>query len=286
MTEPEKIVFQGLSPAGFHNAVYWDWGSAGADRRTLIAMHGLTRNGRDFDAVARVMRDRFRVVCPDVVGRGKSDWLTNPALYGYPQYLADAAVLIARTAAGPVDWLGTSMGGLVGMMLAAQPLTPIRRLILNDVGPFIPKESLERIGSYVGLDPHFADIAGVEAYLRRVHAPFGNLTEVQWAHLARHSARALPEGGYGLAYDPAIALAFRAGPIADVELWPVWEEINCPVLVLRGAGSDLLTADTAAEMVRRKPGTKLVEFAGCGHAPALMDDAQIAVIRDWLEATA
>ncbi len=282
--EPVERHFLGLSPAGFHRNTYWEWASRYPNATSLIAMHGLTRNGRDFDAVAQVLADRLHVVCPDVVGRGKSDWLPNGVLYGYPQYLADAAALIARVADGPVDWLGTSMGGLVGMMLAAQPSTPIRRLILNDVGPFVPKAALERIGSYVGQDPHFADLAGLEIYLRDVLAGFGNLSEADWAHVARWSGRTLPDGDYGLAYDPAIGDAFRSGPIPDVDLWPIWDRIACPVLILRGGTSDLLLSDTAAEMVRRKPGTTLAEFADCGHAPALMSESQIAVIGDWLAA--
>jgi len=284
--EPLERHYLGLSAAGFHRNAYWEWQSCQKDASCLIAMHGLTRNGRDFDAVAGSLSDRFHVVCPDVVGRGKSDWLPDGALYTYTQYLADAAVLIARVASGPVDWLGTSMGGLVGMMLAAQPLTPIRRLILNDVGPFIPKASLERIGSYVGLDPHFADLGGLEAYLREVLADFGNLSDADWAHMAVHSARRRPDGSYGLAYDPAIGQAFRVGPIADVDLLPVWDRIACPVLILRGGRSDLLLADTAAEMVLSKENVTLVEFPDCGHAPALMDAEQMGVIRDWLEKTA
>jgi pimeloyl-ACP methyl ester carboxylesterase len=283
--EPLERHFLGLSPAGFHRNAYWAWPSV-AQSPVLIAMHGLTRNGRDFDAVARALAVRYRVICPDVVGRGRSDWLANGALYGYPQYLADSAALIAGVGAATVDWLGTSMGGLVGMMLAAQPLTPIRRLILNDVGPFIPKISLERIGSYVGQDPHFAGMVELEAYLRRVHASFGTLSDADWAHMARFSARRRPGGTYGLAYDPAIALPFQTGPIADVDLWAIWDQIACPVLILRGATSDLLLAETAAEMVRRKPGTTLVTFPDCGHAPALMNAEQIAAIDDWLRETA
>jgi pimeloyl-ACP methyl ester carboxylesterase len=284
--EPRERHYLGLSAAGFHRNAYWEWQSDQKDAPCLIAMHGLTRNGRDFDAVAAGLSDRFHVVCPDVVGRGKSDWLPGGALYSYPQYLADAAGLIARVATGPVDWLGTSMGGLIGMMLAAQPLTPIRRLILNDVGPFVPKAALERIGSYVGLDPRFADRAGLEVYLREVLAGFGNLSDADWAHMAAHSARRRSDGSYGLAYDPAIGQAFRTAPITDVDLWPLWDRIVCPVLILRGGQSDLLLADTAAEMVRRKTNAALVEFPECGHAPALMNAEQIGVIRDWLERTA
>jgi pimeloyl-ACP methyl ester carboxylesterase len=283
--EPVEREFQGQSPAGFHRNVYWDWPSA-PGAQCLVAMHGLTRNGRDFDAVAEALSARFHVVCPDVVGRGKSAWLPDGALYNYPQYMADATALIAQVGAGSVDWLGTSMGGLAGMMLAALPGTPIRRLILNDVGPFVPRAALERIGSYVGEDPHFADLAALETYLRRVHSGFGALSDADWTHMARHSSRPLPGGGYGLAYDPAIGSAFRTGPIADVDLWPVWSAIKCPVLILRGAHSDLLLPETASEMVERKANATLVEFAGCGHAPALIDPQQIAVVRDWLETTA
>jgi pimeloyl-ACP methyl ester carboxylesterase len=288
--EPQQRHFLGLSPAGFHRNSYWAWPSVvqspGRIAPVLIAMHGLTRNGRDFDMVARALSARYRVICPDVVGRGKSDWLANGALYGYPQYLADSAALIAGIGAPTIDWLGTSMGGLVGMMLAAQPLTPIRRLIVNDVGPFIPRASLERIGSYVGQDPHFAGLAELEAYLRRVHASFGSLSDADWAHMAQSSARRRPGGTYGLAYDPAIALPFRTGLIADVDLWATWDAITCPVLILRGGTSDLLLGETADEMVRRKPGTRLVTFPDCGHAPALMNGEQIAVIDDWLKETA
>jgi len=277
--------FLGLSPAGFHRNAYWEWPSEAGEAPTLLAVHGLTRNGRDFDGVAPALSRHFRVICPDVVGRGRSDRLANAALYGYPQYLADAAALIARLGVACVDWLGTSMGGLMGLMLAAQPQTPIRRLILNDVGPFIPRSALERLGTYVGTDPHFASLAEVEAHLRRVHAPFGRLTDAQWAHLARWSASDRPGGDYGLAYDPAIGAPFRDGPLADVDLWALWDRIDCPVLILRGAESDLLLPETAAEMVRRRSCATLIEFPGCGHAPALFDPAQIAAIREWLDGT-
>ena len=283
--EPIEQRVLGLSPAGFHENVFWDWPGPDGDAPVLVAVHGLTRNGRDFDVLARGLSDRFRVVCPDIVGRGKSAWLPSGALYAYPQYLGDMVALLARIEAEPIDWLGTSMGGLIGMLLASQPGAPIRRLILNDVGPFVPKAALERIASYVGRDPFFTSIAEVETYLRRVHAPFGRLTDAEWAHLARYSVRERLEGGFGIAYDPAISEAFRTIPIADVDLWPAWGAIACPVLVIRGGQSDLLTAEIAGEMVRRKPGTTLVTFPECGHAPALMDPAQVAVIRDWLAET-
>ncbi|HYD98686.1 MAG TPA: alpha/beta hydrolase [Alphaproteobacteria bacterium] len=269
------------SPLGFHRMAYTEWGRD-AGGGTVVCVHGLTRNGRDFDALAADLAGRARVVCPDVVGRGASDWLAQPALYGYPQYLADMAVLLARLDVPEVTWVGTSMGGLIGMLLAADPKSPIKRLVVNDVGPFIPKAALERIGGYVGKDPDFADEAEAEAYLRGVLAGFGRLSDAQWGHMARHSVRRKASGALGLAYDPGIGAAFTGQPIPDVDLWPVWDAIRCPVLVLRGSSSDLLLAETAEEMTRRGPPARRVEIPDAGHAPALMAPDQIAVVRDFL----
>ena len=277
MTE-SKVLCAG--PGGFHRVAYAEWGAPG--NGTVLCVHGLTRNGRDFDRLAGSLEDRFRVVCPDVAGRGRSDWLADPAGYANPSYVADMVTLLARLGAETVDWVGTSMGGIMGMLAASMSRTPVRRLVLNDVGPFIPKAALARIGDYVGKDPRFTDIDGVETYLRQVHAPFGELTDGDWRHMAEHGARRLDEGGYGLAYDPAIGNAFKGDPLPDVDLWAFWDAIDCPVLVLRGAESDLLQPETAAEMTQRGPRATLVEFEGCGHAPALMAAAQIAVVRDWL----
>ncbi|MGP1396153.1 MAG: alpha/beta fold hydrolase [Inquilinaceae bacterium] len=275
----------GLSAAGFHRIGYADWRPDGVSAAPpLVCVHGLTRNGRDFDPLAGALSPDRRVICPDIVGRGGSGRLADPAGYGYPQYLADMAVVLGRVDAPAVDWLGTSMGGLIGMVTAAQPGNPIRRLVINDVGPFIPKAALERIAGYVGQDPSFADVDAVEAYLRAVHAPFGPLTDAQWRHLAEHGHRIRDDGTLGLAYDPGIAAPFRSQPVEDVDLWPVWDAVTCPVLVLRGAASDLLSAETAMEMTRRGPPATLIEIPGCGHAPALMDDVQIGHIRDWLDA--
>ncbi|UCH75388.1 MAG: alpha/beta hydrolase [Rhodospirillales bacterium] len=271
-----------LNPGGFHRITYTEWGAP--ERPALVCVHGMTRNGRDFDVLAAALESDWRIVCPDVVGRGRSDWLTDHRNYGYPQYLADMTALLARLDVDGVDWVGTSMGGLIGMMLAAQPGTPIRRLVINDIGPFIPKAFLERLRDYVGKDPHFADLTALERYLREVHAPFGALDDNQWRHLAEHSARPLPGGGFGLAYDPAIArAAFTAEEPEDVEMWEIWERVACPVLVLRGAESDLLLPETVARMTASKPGCEIAEIEGCGHAPALMDESQISLIRTWLE---
>ena len=270
-----------LGPHGFHRMTYYGWGDV-ANPRVVVCVHGLTRNGRDFDTLARALALQFRVVCPDVAGRGLSQWLGHKQDYGYPIYLADMAALIARTGAEQVDWVGTSMGGLIGMMLAAQPETPIRRLVVNDIGPFVPRAALERLALYVGKAPRFATLDELERYLRMVMLPYGALTDQQWHHLATHSSRQSDDGSFGMCYDPAIADAF-AGPLQDVVLWPIWDAIRCPTLVLRGRESDLLLRETAEEMTRRGPQAQLVEFAGIGHAPALMADDQIAVVREFLE---
>lgn len=279
----ERFVL-GLSAQGFHKVAYSEWGDPERPR-TLICVHGLTRNRHDFDPLCRRLSSAFRIACPDVVGRGGSDWLKDPAGYSYPQYLSDMNALIARLGVEGVDWLGTSMGGLIGLMLAAQPGTPIRRLIVNDVGPFIPKAALQRIAGYAGRQRRFSDLAAAEAYFREVHAPFGRLSDAQWQHLTRHGVREATDDegrGFRLHYDPGIAKAFTDAPPEDVDLWGLWERIACPVLVLRGTESDLLPAEVAQDMTRRGPRATLVEFPGCGHAPALMDEAQISVLRDWL----
>lgn len=260
---------------------YTEWGAAD-NPHVVVCVHGLTRNGRDFDLLAQRLSDRCRVICPDVAGRGLSERLTHPEDYGYPLYLADMAALIARSGAERVDWVGTSMGGLIGMLLAAQPGTPLRRLVMNDVGPFVPKAALERLAGYVGQDPRFDTLEAVERYLRQIFAPFGPLTDEQWQHLAQHSALRLDNGRYALAYDPAIGNAFK-GPLQDVDLRAVWKAIRAPVLILRGAESDLLLAATAREMIESAPsGSKLLEFAGIGHAPALMASDQIEAVEAFL----
>lgn len=270
-----------LGPHGFHRLAYWEWpGPPGA--RTVLCVHGLTRNGRDFDALAAALSAEYRVICPDFPGRGASDWLSHPGDYGYPLYLADMAALIARLDVETLDWVGTSMGGLTGMLLAAQPAAPIRRLVVNDIGPLIAKEGLTRIGGYVGHDPSFTDAAALEATLRQIAAGFGPLSDAQWRHLAAISTRRKPDGNLGFAYDPRIGDAFREAPAEDIDLWASWDAISCPTLVLRGGESDLLRAADARAMTERGPRARLVEFPGIGHAPALMDAGQIAAIRDFL----
>jgi len=276
----EKTVL-GLSSSGFHRIAYTEWGDP-ANPRLLICVHGLTRNARDFDTLAQALADDYRVLCPDVAGRGRSDWLRNKADYNYPQYLQDMAVLIARSGAQQVDWLGTSMGGLIGMLLAAQPDTPIRRLVINDVGPFIPRAALERIAEYLGHAPHFDSLGAMEAYVRQIAAPFGPLTDTQWRHLTEYSARRTEQGDFVFRYDPGIAEPFKTLTGADVDLWPYWDQVHCPTLLLRGEDSDILRAKDAQVMTQRGPKAELIEFSGIGHAPMLMDEAQIHPVRDWL----
>jgi len=261
---------------GFRRLAYTAWGDPAAP--PVLCVHGLTRTGRDFDTLAAALADRFHVLCPDLPGRGGSDWLPDPLLYQPPTYIAALTNLLALFAR-PVAWVGTSLGGICGMLAAAAPGAPIERLVLNDIGPFLPEAALQRIGDYVGAAPYFADIEKAEAWLRHVHAPFGKLTDAQWRHLAETSVRALPQGGYTLHYDPAIAMPTRATPPRDLDMWPIWDRIDLPMLVLRGAESDLLLPDTFARMATK---ARTHTVSECGHAPALMDAPTIAVVRDFL----
>ena len=268
---------------GLHRLRYTEWGNP-ANPRVLVCVHGLTRNGRDFDALAASLSAYYRVVCPDVVGRGRSDWLPDSAAYGFPQYVADMMVLLARLDVEQVHWLGTSMGGLIGMVIASQKNTPITRLLLNDVGPVITAESLQRIGDYVGKAPRFDSYDQAEAYIRLVSAPFGSLTDGQWRSLTESSICQGDDGKWAMVYDPAIGEPFRQAYLVNqaFDLWPIYEGIRCPTMVVRGAQSDLLTAETHVEMGQRGPKAQLVEIPGVGHAPMFLDEAQISVAREFL----
>lgn len=268
-----------------HRMRYLEWGDPG-NQRVLVCVHGLTRNARDFDMLARACADDRRVICPDVVGRGRSDWLKDAAGYAFPQYVADMMVLLARLDVAEVDWLGTSMGGLIGMLIASQPDSPIRRLLLNDVGPVITAESLRRIGDYVGKAPKFANIDEAERYIRLVSAPFGDLDDAQWRQLTESSVRQEDGGQWAMVYDPAIGEPFRQAYLMhrDVDLWPVYDAIRCPTMVVRGAQSDLLTEETHRAMGERGPRARLIEIPGVGHAPMFLDSRQIEVVRDFLHA--
>jgi pimeloyl-ACP methyl ester carboxylesterase len=282
VAEPRRRSVQCASPKGLHRIAYLEWGDP-RNRDVLICVHGLTRSSRDFDELARALCNRFRVACPDLAGRGDSDRLADPAHYTVPQYFSDMVTLIARLDAESVNWLGTSLGGLVGMALAAQAGTPVKKLVLNDAGPFIPRAALERIGSYVGKTPVFASLDEAEQYIRTISAPFGPHSEAQWRFLTETWVRKSDDGKWYPRYDPRIAEAYR-GAFAekDLDLWYLYDAVRCPTLVLRGAESDLLSRDTAAAMTRRGPKARLAEIAGVGHAPTLLNPDQIGIVRDFL----
>jgi len=272
--------FLGLGPSGFHQVHYTEWGDQ-KNPRVLVCVHGLTRNCRDFDFLAAALEKDYRVICPDIPGRGRSEWLANTEDYNLAVYLTDMAILFAQLQAESIDWLGTSMGGIIGMLIAAQPNNPIRRMLINDIGPSVSKVSLDRIARYVGTDPQFPDLQQFEQYLRNVHAPFGPLTDSQWSHLASHSAKPGSDSGYSMHYDPGIAERYKNERLTTMNLWDLWDNIKCPVLTFRGKDSDLLSADTAAEMSSRGPKSTTLEFSGIGHAPALMSEDQIDAVRNW-----
>jgi pimeloyl-ACP methyl ester carboxylesterase len=273
--------YRALGPHGFHRVHYTEWGDP-RNPKALVCVHGLTRTGRDFDFLAAALEQDYRVFCPDVVGRGESDWLPDKADYTYPLYVNDLAMLLARIDAERIDFIGTSMGGLIGVFLASHPGAPIHKLVVNDVGPRIPVAGLRRIADYVGQVVAYDSIEKMERFMRTVGASFGHLTDEQWRHMTVHSARQLEDGRYTLAYDPGIAENFKTLALDDIDLWSVWDAIRCPTLVLRGAHSDVLDHADAIAMTERGPKATLVEFPGMGHAPALMADDQIAVVRDWL----
>lgn len=276
-----------LGPHGFHKVAYADWGPEDA-AQVVLCVHGLTRNGRDFDFLARRLAQRgLRVLAPDLPGRGKSDWVPTATDYATPLYLAAMAAMIARSGAKAVDWIGTSLGGHVGMEMAAMAGAPIRRLVLNDFGARVAGAALQRIGAYLRIKRRFSTIEELETHLRSIHEPFGKLTDAQWRHMAEHSAVKTEEGDFRQHYDPAIGRAFSWPLMVDISLWDVWEKVACPVMILRGEDSDLLHASTVREMMKRgiagKNGlVRSVEVREVGHAPPLMSDAQISLIEEFL----
>ena len=280
--EFRQAAVQCIGPSGLHRMAYTEWGESD-NPHVLVCVHGLTRNGRDFDALAEALAGHYRVICPDVVGRGRSGWLRDPTGYGIPQYVADMVTLIARLNVDTVHWVGTSMGGLIGMALAAQECTPLRKLVLNDVGPLITVESLQRIATYVGTDPQWASFNEALAYVKLISAPFGQLSEAQWHHLTETSIVQRADGRWAFRYDPRIAEPFKAAFVdKDIDLWPIYAGITCPTLVVRGAESDLLTRDTWQQMGACGPQAQLAEIPGVGHAPMFQSDEQIAIVRDFL----
>ena len=282
---PRQSSVQCLSPTGIHRMAYVEWG-APDNPHVLVCAHGLTRTGRDFDRLARVMADRYRVVCPDVVGRGRSDWLREASGYALPQYVADMVTLIARLNVEAVHWLGTSMGGLIGMALAGQPGSPVTRLVLNDVGPRINPEAVVRIGDYVGKSVRFATEDEAIDYITLISLGFGLRNRDEWREMTL-SVLKRDGDGFVLHYDPKLALPIKAmtpeiAVASEAALWHVYDQINCPTLLIRGETSDLLSRETAAAMTQRGPHATLTEFPGVGHAPMFFDETQIGVVRRFL----
>ncbi|MFT6625435.1 MAG: pimeloyl-ACP methyl ester carboxylesterase [Cycloclasticus sp.] len=272
------------SIGGLHKLAYTEWGDKD-NPNVIVCAHGLSRNRHDFDVLADRLSSKHRLICFDFPGRGESDWLIDKNAYDFTQYIVDALIVIAHTNENKVDWLGTSMGGIVGMLLASMDKSPIKRLILNDVGPFIPKAALMRIAQYLGKQPNFDTVEGLEAYIRTVHAGFGNLSDKQWQHLALYGQRTLENGQLTLNYDPDISLIYSSKPLQDVNLWPIWTAIKQPTLLIHGEESDLLDGVTAEKMSQTGPQADLISIAKTGHAPALMNDADISSIQQWLNKT-
>ena len=283
--EPRLHQVQCLGARGLHRVAYWEWGDPANDR-VLVCVHGLTRQGRDFDTLARALSDRYRVVCPDIVGRGESDRLADPAGYQVPAYVADIVTLLARLDAAVVHWVGTSMGGLIGMGLAALPASPVQRLVLNDIGPTLDAAGIARIAAYVGLPLTWPTEDAAADHLLNISAGFGPHSREQWLALTLPMLRR--EGDvFRLHYDPAIAVALRAitpaaAAAGEAALWAAYDAIRCPTLVLRGAASDVLSAGTAEAMSRRGPMARVHEITGLGHAPTLVAADQIEVVRRFL----
>ncbi|MBC7404243.1 MAG: alpha/beta hydrolase [Cytophaga sp.] len=265
---------------------YKEWGDAD-NQNVLVCVHGITRVSDDFDALALALSDHYRVICPDVVGRGQSDSLPHPQLYQVPQYVSDMVTLLARLDVAKLDWFGTSMGGLIGMGLASLPNNPIRKLVLNDVGPSLNFEAIARIGDYIGQDVRFDTFDEAAAYIREVSISFGPHTEEQWYKLAADVLKKNKDGKWIRHYDlnvsvPVKAITPELAVAAQKMLWAAYDAITCQTLLVRGSNSDLLTKEAAQEMTRRGPRATLVEIAGVGHAPTFLQPEQIAIARDFL----
>jgi pimeloyl-ACP methyl ester carboxylesterase len=285
VSEPRLQFVQCLSGRGLHRMAYWEWGDAANDT-VLVCAHGLTRQGRDFDVLARAMLDRYRVVCPDVVGRGRSDWLADPMGYGLPQYAADMVTLLARVNARTLHWVGTSMGGLIGLGVAALGSSPVNKLVLNDIGPRIDPAGVARIGGYLGQARQWRTLDEAADAMWAISTGFGPHTREQWLTLSEPQLKTAGDSLVPRA-DPQIAVPFKAttpemASAGEAALWHAYDRVQCATLLLRGAESDLLARATAQEMAARGPRARLVEFAGVGHAPTLVQPDQVKAVREFL----
>lgn len=286
MTQARIRSVQCLSPSGLHHVAYKEWGDP-QNSQVLVCVHGVTRVSDDFDNMAQALCNEYRVVCPDIVGRGRSGRLRDPQHYAIPQYVSDMVTLLARVDAQTVHWFGTSMGGLIGMGLAALQDNPIRKLVLNDVGPTLNAVALKRIGEYIGQDVRFPTFEDGMRYIRDISLPFGPHTDEEWRKLAANVLRQEKDGQWVRHYDLGLAIPFKSATPettkqAEAFLWHTYDAISCPTLLVRGAESDLLSHETAQEMTVRGPKAKLAEFPGVGHAPTFMHADQIAVVKEFL----
>ena len=289
MVEPRMLDVQCLDSRGLHRMAYWQWGDAG-NPKLLLCLHGLSRQGRDFDTLARALAHEYRVVCPDVVGRGRSDWLADPMGYILPNYVADMVTLLARLDVRSVDLVGTSMGGLIGLGLASLSGSPVRRLVINDVGPAIDAQGLQRIGAYIGQPAHWDSLEKAADALWAVSQGFGPHSREQWLALTIPQLKPDDDrAGFKPRADPAIAVPFRAvtpelAAAGEALMWHSYDRLRCPTLLLRGAQSDILSRETAQAMTQRGPRAQLHEFAGVGHAPTLVQAEQIEIVSGFLRA--
>jgi cobalt-zinc-cadmium efflux system protein len=267
-----------------HKMAYHEWGDP-SNQRVLICVHGLTRRGSDFTVLAKAMTDRYRVICPDIAGRGDSDWLDNPMLYGIPQYVNDMNALFAHLGLKKVDWFGTSMGGLIGIFMASQKNSPIKKMIINDVGPRIEATALKRFNDYVGKPLRFNSKKEGLIYLNRICEPFGTFTAQQWKD---YNGPHLKKDGdqWVVHYDPDIVKPFAAvnkmiSMMGEMMTWKAYDAINAEMLIVRGSESDLISANTVSEMCRRNPKAKSIEILGVGHAPAFITPEQVSLAREF-----
>ncbi len=262
---------------------YLEWGASDAER-TALCIHGISRNAHDFNWLGRELaKAGWRVIAIDMVGRGASQWLDDPAGYAVPVYIQHIAHVVSALDLGEVDWIGTSMGGMIGMVAASVGAIPMRRLVLNDIGPFIASDVIAGIIERVREVPEFKDEDAIKAFLMERFAPFGPVTDKQWSYFAHHSARRDADGDLRLVCDPAIAAPLANQEPADVDLWEVYDAIKVPTLVVRGGVSEVLDQPTAEAMMTRGPRATLVTFHGITHPLWLADDEQMHLVRDWLD---
>jgi pimeloyl-ACP methyl ester carboxylesterase len=277
---------QCISPDGLHHMAYKDWGEID-NPNVLICVHGVTRVSDDFDTLARELSSQYRVICPDVVGRGRSGWLRNPQNYQVQQYICDMVTLLARVKAENLSYFGTSMGGMIGMGLASLKDNPIQKLILNDIGPTLNVTALSRIGQYISQPLRMATFEEAAAYIRAISLTFGEHTEEEWHKICKDVLRQDKDGMWIKHYDLNLGMSMQAvtpdlAQAMQVMMWAAYDAITCSTLLLRGAESDLLLPDTADQMTKRGPKAKLVEFEKVGHAPTLVHQDQISVVKEFL----